>query len=98
MCCEQFFAHRKTLFLGKNQKRGHEWAMQPTGTANENVAELLTAEAQVLWQRLRDAGLIVADGYALHNRQIFEPLFSIALHRKLKLCIISGWEIDQSPP
>ena len=33
---------------------------QPTGTANENVAELLTAEAQVLWQRLRDAGLIVA--------------------------------------
>jgi hypothetical protein len=29
MCCEQFFAHRKTLFLGKNQKRGHEWAMQP---------------------------------------------------------------------
>ena len=38
---------------------------QSPGSVNENVAELLTAEAQVLWQRLRDAGFIVADGYAL---------------------------------
>ena len=38
---------------------------QSAGSVNENVAELLTAEAQVLWQRLRDAGFIVADGYAL---------------------------------
>ena len=52
---------------------------QPTGTANENVAELLTAEAQVLWQRLRDAGLIVADGYALAEGHIGQ---SGGLHRR----------------
>ena len=95
MCCEQFFAHRKTLFLGKNQKRGHEWAMQPTGTANENVAELLTAEAQVLWQRLRDAGLIVADGYALAEGVSANQAAYIADRMAEKLHIKKKWKLFQ---
>ena len=68
---------------------------QPTGTANENVAELLTAEAQVLWQRLRDAGLIVADGYALAEGVSANQAAYIADRMAEKLRIKKKWKLFQ---
>ena len=68
---------------------------QPTGTANENVAELLTAEAQVLWQRLRDAGLIVADGYALAEGVSANQAAYIADRMAEKLHIKKKWKLFQ---
>ena len=63
---------------------------QSAGTVNENVAELLTAEAQVLWQRLRDAGFIVAGGYALAEGVSANQAAYIADRMAEKLHIMSG--------
>ena len=68
---------------------------QPTGTANENVAELLTAEAQVLWQRLRNAGFIVADGYALAEGVSANQAAYIADRMSEKLHIKKKWKLFQ---
>ena len=61
----------------------------------ENVAELLTAEAQVLWQRLRDAGLIVADGYALAEGVSANQAAYIADRMAEKLRIKKKWKLFQ---
>lgn len=66
---------------------------QSTGTVNENVAELLTAEAQVLWQRLRDAGFIVADGYALAEGVSANQAAYIADRMAEKLHIKKKWKL-----
>ena len=68
---------------------------QPAGTVNENVAELLTAEAQVLWQRLRDAGFIVADGYALAEGVSANQAAYIADRMAEKLRIKKKWKLFQ---
>ena len=68
---------------------------QSTGTVNENVAELLTAEAQVLWQRLRDAGFIVADGYALAEGVSANQAAYIADRMAEKLHIKKKWKLFQ---
>ena len=68
---------------------------QSTGTVNENVAELLTAEAQVLWQRLRDAGFIVADGYALAEGISANQAAYIADRMAEKLQIKKKWKLFQ---
>ncbi len=68
---------------------------QPTGTVNENVAELLTAEAQVLWQRLRDARFIVADGYALAEGISANQAAYIADRMAEKLKIKKKWKLFQ---
>ena len=68
---------------------------QSPGTVNENVAELLTAEAQVLWQRLRDAGFIVADGYALAEGVSATQAAYIADRMAEKLRIKKKWKLFQ---
>jgi DNA repair exonuclease SbcCD ATPase subunit len=68
---------------------------QSAGTVNENVAELLTAEAQVLWQRLRDAGFIVADGYALAEGVSANQAAYIADRMAEKLRIKKKWKLFQ---
>ncbi len=68
---------------------------QSTGTVNENVAELLTAEAQVLWQRLRDAGFTVADGYALAEGISANQAAYIADRMADKLKIKKKWKLFQ---
>ena len=74
-----------------------ELAEQPqsTGNVNENVAELLTAEAQVLWQRLRDAGFIVSDGYALAEGISANQAGYIADRMAEKLQIKKKWKLFQ---
>ena len=74
-----------------------ELAEQPqsTGNVNENVAELLTAEAQVLWQRLRDAGFIVSDGYALAEGISANQAAYIADRMAEKLQIKKKWKLFQ---
>ena len=59
---------------------------QPTGTANENVAELLTAG---------DAGLIVADGYALAEGVSANQAAYIADRMAEKLHIKKKWKLFQ---
>ena len=66
-----------------------------TGSVNENVAELFTAEAQVLWQRLRDAGFIVADGYALAEGISANQAAYIADRMAEKLQIKKKWKLFQ---
>ena len=68
---------------------------QSTGTVNENVAELLTAEAQVLWQRLRDGGFIVPDGYALAEGISSNQAAYIADRMAEKLKIKKKWKLFQ---
>ena len=68
---------------------------QSSGSANENVAELLTAEAQVLWQRLRDAGFIVADGYSLAEGVSANQAAYIADRMAEKLHIKKKWKLFQ---
>ena len=68
---------------------------QSQGSVNENVAELLTAEAQVLWQRLRDAGFIVADGYALAEGVSANQAAYIADRMAEKLRIKKKWKLFQ---
>ena len=68
---------------------------QSAGSVNENVAELLTAEAQVLWQRLRDAGFIVADGYALAEGVSANQAAYIADRMAEKLRIKKKWKLFQ---
>ena len=68
---------------------------QSTGTVNENVAELLTAEAQVLWQRLRDDGFIVPDGYALAEGISSNQAAYIADRMAEKLKIKKKWKLFQ---
>jgi uncharacterized protein YoxC len=68
---------------------------QSAGSVNENVAELLTSEAQVLWQRLRDAGFIVADGYALAEGVSANQAAYIADRMAEKLRIKKKWKLFQ---
>ena len=68
---------------------------QSPGTVTENLAELLTAEAQVLWQKLRDAGFIVADGYALAEGVSANQAAYIADHMAEKLHIKKKWKLFQ---
>ena len=68
---------------------------QSPGSVNENVAELLTAEAHVLWQRLRDAGFIVADGYALAEGVSANQAAYIADRMAEKLRIKKKWKLFQ---
>ncbi|MBO5549793.1 MAG: hypothetical protein J5954_09285 [Prevotella sp.] len=70
-------------------------APQSAGSVNENVAELLTVEAQVLWQRLRDAGFIVADGYALAEGVSANQAAYIADRMAEKLRIKKKWKLFQ---
>ena len=68
---------------------------QSTANMTENLAELLTAEAQVLWQRLRDAGFIVADGYALAEGISANQAAYIADRMAEKLQIKKKWKLFQ---
>ena len=68
---------------------------QSTSTVTENLAELLTAKAQVLWQRLRDAGFIVADGYALAEGISANQAAYIADRMAEKLQIKKKWKLFQ---
>ena len=68
---------------------------QPQVGLTENLAELLTAEAQVLWQRLRDAGFIVADGYALAEGISANQAAYIADRMAERLHIKKKWKLFQ---
>ena len=68
---------------------------QSAASVNENVAELLTAEAQVLWQRLRDAGFIVADGYSLAEGVSANQAAYIADRMAERLRIKKKWKLFQ---
>ena len=62
---------------------------------DDKMAELLTAEAQVLWQRLRDAGFIVADGYSLAEGVSANQAAYIADRMSEKLHIKKKWKLFQ---
>ena len=66
-----------------------------TSTMTENLAELLTAEAQVLWQQLRNARFIVADGYALAEGISANQAAYIADRMAEKLQIKKKWKLFQ---
>ncbi len=68
---------------------------QPQVSLTDNLAELLTAEAEVLWQRLRDAGFIVADGYALAEGVSANQAAYIADCMAEKLQIKKKWKLFQ---
>ena len=68
---------------------------QSTGTVTEAMTELFTAEAQVLWQRLRDAGFIVADGYALAEGISANQAAYIADCMAERLQIKKKWKLFQ---
>ena len=69
---------------------------QPSaGGLSNDLAELLTAEAQVLWQRLRDAGFIVADGYALAEGVSANQAAYIADRMAERLHIKKKWKLFQ---
>ena len=68
---------------------------QSTSTMTENLAELLTAEAQVLWQQLRDARFIVADCYALAEGISANQAAYIADRMAEKLQIKKKWKLFQ---
>lgn len=59
------------------------------------LEEILTAEAQVLWQRLRDAGFIVADGYALAEGVSSNQAAYIADRMAERLQIKKKWKLFQ---
>jgi predicted RNase H-like nuclease (RuvC/YqgF family) len=65
------------------------------GAVTDNLAELLTAEAQVLWQRLRDAGFIVAGGYALAEGVSANQAAYIADRMAERLHIRKKWKLFQ---
>ena len=66
-----------------------------TGNVTEDMSVLFTAEAQVLWQRLRDAGFIVADGYALAEGISANQAAYIADRMAEKLQIKKKWKLFQ---
>lgn len=68
---------------------------QSTGTVTENMSELFTAEAQVLWQRLRDAVFIVPDGYALAEGVSANQAAYIATVMAERLQIKKKWKLFQ---
>ena len=61
----------------------------------EDLTSLFTPEAQVLWQRLRDAGFIVADGYALAEGVSANQAAYIADRMAEKLQIKKKWKLFQ---
>ena len=65
------------------------------GGVNADMAELFSAEAQVLWQRLRDAGFIVADGYNLAEGVSANQAAYIADRMAEKLHIKKKWKLFQ---
>jgi hypothetical protein len=65
------------------------------GGVNAELAELFSAEAQVLWQRLRDAGFIVADGYALAEGISANQAAYIADRMAERLQIKKKWKLFQ---
>ena len=68
---------------------------QPQVSVGENLVELLTPEAQVLWQRLRDAGFIVAKGYALAEGVSANQAAYIADRMAERLQIKKKWKLFQ---
>lgn len=72
-----------------------EQPLTATGSVTEGMAELFTAEAQVLWQRLRDAGFIVADGYGLAEGVSANQAAYIADRMAEKLQIKKKWKLFQ---
>ena len=61
----------------------------------ENLSVLFTPEAQVLWQRLRDEGFIVADGYDLAEGVSANQAAYIADRMAEKLQIKKKWKLFQ---
>jgi len=61
----------------------------------EDLTGLFTPEAQVLWQRLRDEGFIVADGYALAEGVSANQAAYIADRMADKLQIKKKWKLFQ---
>ena len=59
------------------------------------MAELFTPETQVIWQRLRDAGFIVADGYALAEGVSANQAAYIADKMAEKFQIKKKWKLFQ---
>ena len=61
----------------------------------EDLSVLFTPEAQVLWQRLRDEGFIVADGYDLAEGVSANQAAYIADRMAEKLQIKKKWKLFQ---
>ena len=66
-----------------------------TGSVTEDMSELFTDEAQVLWQRLRDAGFIVPDGYALAEGVSANQAAYLATAMAERLQIKKKWKLFQ---
>jgi predicted RNase H-like nuclease (RuvC/YqgF family) len=68
---------------------------QASNVLTEEMAELFTPETQVIWQRLRDAGFIVADGYALAEGVSANQAAYIADKMAEKFQIKKKWKLFQ---
>ncbi len=71
---------------------------QPTttvGVVTDEMDELFTPEAEVIWQRLRDAGFIVPDGYGLAEGVSANQAAYIADKMAEKLQIKKKWKLFQ---
>lgn len=68
---------------------------QASSVLTEEMAELFTPETQVIWQRLRDAGFIVADGYALAEGVSANQAAYIADKMAEKFQIKKKWKLFQ---
>ena len=65
------------------------------GSVTDDMSELFTDEAQVLWQRLRDAGFIVPDGYALAEGVSANQAAYLATAMAERLQIKKKWKLFQ---
>ena len=66
-----------------------------TGAMTDDMTELFTDEAQVLWQRLRNAGFVVADGYGLAEGVSANQAAYIADRMAERLQIKKKWKLFQ---
>jgi hypothetical protein len=95
--CEMFpnlkAQHDEWLNNGNEQEESENELQNNISSACEIPAELMTEEAQPLWEKLRDAGFIVADGYALAKSVSNNQAAYIADCMSEKLKIKYKWKV-----
>lgn len=95
--CEMFpelkAQHEEWLNKGNGQEESENELQNNISSACEIPAELMTEEAQPLWEKLRDAGFIVADGYALAKSVSNNQAAYIADCMSEKLKIKYKWKV-----
>ena len=86
---------RETEKLDERRETMEDIAPEAAIKQTELPAELLTEKAQKYWKRLREAGFIVADGYALAEGISVNQATYIAICMAEKLNITKKWKVFQ---